>query len=330
MQICHPKAYIQPSTVEEIVSIVRSAGAVGTQVKVVGAGHSFSSITLTDDSEEALLLNLDNMNTVITAPVSGSSSPTVTVEAGMRVHDLNAYLLGVGYALENMGAIAVQSIAGATQTGTHGTGKGLGSMSTQIEELRLVLANSTLVVASSTQNTGIFAAARVGLGSLGIVYQMTLRVIPAFKLRRVEVPYDLGNLLSALPDLTEQYSRLQWYWTPYTTAATLLLRIPVPIDTPIGTGCWASEKDTVLSPSDKSSSTLGSSFLDAAVPSFTKGTSAFAEREHVATNVTCVDWSFKTLAHRCALDCFPSFSPPLASPPFLTFLPTKAAPSSCV
>ena len=45
-------------------------------------------------------------------------------------------------------SIAIQSVAGATQTGTHGTGKDLGSMSSQIKEFWMLLANGTVVHAS--------------------------------------------------------------------------------------------------------------------------------------------------------------------------------------
>lgn len=56
----------------------------------------------------------------------------VTVGAGIRLYDLNERLESLGLSLENMGATAEQSLAGATATGTHGTGSHLGSMSTQV------------------------------------------------------------------------------------------------------------------------------------------------------------------------------------------------------
>lgn len=90
-----------------------------------------------------------------------------------------------------------------------------------------------MVNCSATENANLFDASRVGLGALGIVVYARLSVVPAFKMKRVAMPYDLDALLTALPSLYQQYDRLQWYWTPYTTDATLLLRIPLPVDTPI-------------------------------------------------------------------------------------------------
>ena len=82
------------------------------------------------------------------------------------------------YLATMLGAIAEQSVAGATQTSTHGTGRDLGSMSTQIVGLTFVLANGTVVNASATRNTDLFNAWRVGLGALGVVVGMELRVRP--------------------------------------------------------------------------------------------------------------------------------------------------------
>lgn len=107
----------------------------------------------------------------------------------------------LGLALENMGATAAQSIAGATATGTHGTGRLLGSMSTQIVALRMVLANGTLVELDSKTHPQIFTAARVSLGTLGIVTAVTLRVVDLFRMRLDMIPMDLDDLLTQLPTL---------------------------------------------------------------------------------------------------------------------------------
>lgn len=100
-----------------------------------------------------------------------------------------------------MGATAQQSLAGATATGTHGTGRLLGSMSTQIVGLRLVLANGTIVTVSNQSQPVLFSAARVGLGSLGVVTAITLRVVDAFNMRLDTIPMDLDTMLKELPQL---------------------------------------------------------------------------------------------------------------------------------
>lgn len=263
-QTCHPtEGFVQPATVFETVAIVVDAAAHNRQVKVVGAGHSFSQITLTDEAHAggSIMLNLDKLDRILALPTPADLS--VVVEAGIRVYNLNDQLLAAGYALVNTGAIAMQSIAGVTQTGTHGTGRLIGSMASQLLSIDLLLANGTIVTASVDQHADVFGAARVGLGALGIVVRARLSVVPQFKLRRVAMPYPLDQLMLDLPSLYQRYERMQWYYTPFTNNATLLLRLPVPTTTPI-VPCWPGDVEKAMRSS---------------------------------ANVTCVDWSFKALCH---------------------------------
>ena len=271
-QVCHPTsgALLQPASVAALAELVRGCNEAKDpcQIKIVGAGHSFSPIAITDDdrlssSSSSLLVNLDRLDRVIALPDASSVQPTVHVQAGIRVHQLNAALLAAGWALENTGAIAMQSVAGATQTGTHGTGSQLSSMSSQIVELTMVLPNGTSVTCSEARLPHLFGAARVGLGALGVLTSVRLRVLPKFKLHRVAMPYDYDKLMRDLPRLNQQYERLQWYYTPYTNNATLLLRTPVPLDTPI-VPCWPGDVEKSMA---------------------------------LGENVTCSDWSFKALCH---------------------------------
>lgn len=115
-------------------------------------------------------------------------------------------------ALENLGATAEQSLAGATATGTHGTGRRTGSMSTQIVALRMVLANGTIVSVDAVTQPRLFAAARVSLGSLGVVTSLTLRVVDLFRMRLDTIPMDLDTMLTQLPQLMVRGKEEKEYW----------------------------------------------------------------------------------------------------------------------
>ena len=224
--MCFPQTLTQPITVDKVVMIVQRANAARGQVKVYGAGHSFSPCVLTDPIStslrpDMLTGNLGKLAKVITLPTK--SHPVVHVEAGIRIHDLNDQLHAAGFALYNAGAIAEQSVAGATQTSTHGTGRELGSMATQIVGLTMVLANGTVATATASRNTELFDAGRVGLGALGIMVAVELRMRPAFKLRRTTTSWELDRLIRALPGLNAKYDRLQWYRNPTREKATLHL-----------------------------------------------------------------------------------------------------------
>ena len=97
----------------------------GMRLRMVGAGHSFSDIALT----EGAMIGLGRMSRVLDAD---RSSGLVKVQAGITIHDLSTELDRHGLAMENLGDIDVQSIAGAISTATHGTGARLPNISSQV------------------------------------------------------------------------------------------------------------------------------------------------------------------------------------------------------
>ena len=139
-QVCKPSSFYVPASEAEVVQLVQSVAKREGKLKVVGAGHSFSSIALGDNGET--MMSLDRMRRVLEV-----TNETATVEAGIRLFEFNTILEEHGVALLNMGATAEQSIAGVISTGTHGTGVALGSMSTQVLSFRIVLASGTFFFA---------------------------------------------------------------------------------------------------------------------------------------------------------------------------------------
>ena len=163
-QSCAPVEVATPTTEADLVDLVKGAAAAGRRVKAVGAGHSFTSIACTD----GVLVDLGRLRpgAVARAAPDGEGG-LVTVEAGIKLHRLCDELDARGLALENMGDIDQQSISGATQTATHGTGLRFGNLATQIAALRLVTADGSVLDLSPEHDPDLFAAARVGLGALG-------------------------------------------------------------------------------------------------------------------------------------------------------------------
>ena len=156
-QSCAPTAIRRPTSEGELVSLVKEAAAAGTRVKCVGAGHSFTPIACTD----GVLVDLSGYDRVLG---HDAEARTVTVQAGISLSQLCDELDHRGLALENMGDIAYQSIAGATATATHGTGWHFGNISSRIVGLRLIAGDGSIVEATADENPEVLAAARVGRG----------------------------------------------------------------------------------------------------------------------------------------------------------------------
>ncbi|MHB1487421.1 MAG: D-arabinono-1,4-lactone oxidase [Acidimicrobiales bacterium] len=211
-QRCAPSGVARPRSVEELVAVVREAQASRRRVKVVGAGHSFTDIACTDGT----LVRLDGYNRVLGVDTSDPGHPRITVQAGIRLRDLNDALAARGLALPNLGDIAYQSVSGAMSTSTHGTGAKLGGLATQIHAVELVSADGSVHNLSRTDDPEAFQAARVSLGALGIVSAYTLDCVPAFNLKAVEEPMRADEMLDRIDELVDGNEHFEAYWVPHT------------------------------------------------------------------------------------------------------------------
>jgi FAD-linked oxidoreductase len=204
-----PRAVYLPRSIEELAQAMDRYSREGRHVRVVGDGHSFTPLAQTDD----VLISLDNMQGVIAIDAERG---TARVQAGTRLRLLGDQLLKRGLAQENLGDIDVQSIAGAISTGTHGTGIHFGSIATQVVGLTLVTASGEIIHCSETERPDIFKAAQVSLGALGVIAEVTLRVVPAKRLRFVSRRERVDDVLANLERYKRENSHFEFFWMPYT------------------------------------------------------------------------------------------------------------------
>jgi len=237
-QQCSPAAIERPSTEDDLARIVREAAAEGQRIKVVGAGHSFTAIALTDGR----LLKLDDYGELLTVD---REKCTATVQAGITLTQLNEELDAEGLAMENLGDIAYQSIAGAISTSTHGTGKALGGLATQVIGLRLITGDGSIIDCSADSEPEVFHAARVGLGALGVISTVTLQCVPAFNLHAIEMPMRVDEVLESLDEHIRDNEHFEFFWVPNTGWA--LTKRNNPTDKPLATrGRWKEFRDDIL------------------------------------------------------------------------------------
>lgn len=204
-----PAREVTPASVDELAAAVRRAAEEGLTVKAVGTGHSFTSIAATDGVliRPQLLTGIRNID---------REAMTATVEAGTPLKRLNVALAREGLSLTNMGDIMEQTVSGATSTGTHGTGRDSASIATQIRGLELVTADGSVLTCSEKENPEVFAAARIGLGALGIVTAITFAVEPVFLLTAREEPMPLERVLADFDELWAENEHFEFYWFPHT------------------------------------------------------------------------------------------------------------------
>ncbi|WP_030765887.1 MULTISPECIES: D-arabinono-1,4-lactone oxidase [unclassified Streptomyces] len=204
-----PARTVTPTSVGELQETVRRAAEDGLRVKAVGTGHSFTAAAATD----GVLVRPQAMTGIRSID---RAAGTVTVAAGTVMKDMNQALAAAGLSLTNMGDIMEQTVSGATSTGTHGTGRDSASIAAQIRGLELVTADGRLLTCSEKENPEVFAAARLGIGALGIVTAITFAVEPIFFLTAREEPMGFDRVTAEFEEHFAENEHFEFYWFPHT------------------------------------------------------------------------------------------------------------------
>ncbi len=214
-QTCVPGAVHQPADAAEVGRIVREAAASGGTVRPLGAGHSFTPVAVTDGHR----VQLDKMRGFVGAdPDAG----TVTLRAGTRLRDVPGILRPRGLALANQGDVDPQALAGAVSTGTHGTGLGFTGFAGMVRGFRVVGADGEEVHAyeGAPGVAGeLFRLARLGLGAFGVITELTLDAVPAFRLSADEHAEDFDEVRRTFPERVAAVDHMEFYWFPGTDRA---------------------------------------------------------------------------------------------------------------
>ncbi|MEU5238307.1 D-arabinono-1,4-lactone oxidase [Streptomyces lydicus] len=204
-----PARSVAPASTEELVAAVRAAAEDGLTVKAAGTGHSFTPAAATD----GLLIRPERLTGVRAVD---RAAGTVTVAAGTPLKHLNETLAAHGLSLTNMGDIMEQTVSGAAGTGTHGTGRDSASIAAQIAALELVTADGSVLTCSADENPDVFAAARLGLGALGVISELTFAVEPEFLLTAREEPMGFDEVTDRFDELVAENEHFEFYWFPHT------------------------------------------------------------------------------------------------------------------
>lgn len=219
--ISTPQNVSIPEDEGEIIAALGRSLTAGSTLKVVGGGHSFTPIAATTGT----LISLDHFSGIIHV---NTKTHEVRFRAGTRLRDIGRLLEPYGLALANMGDIDHQSLAGAINTSTHGTGLAFTGFSGMVTALRIILPNGEVRECDAMQNPELFQSARVGLGALGVLTEITLKCVPRFKLLAREEPEPLAGMLETFIDRAVLTDHLEFYWFPYTETAQAKINIRLP------------------------------------------------------------------------------------------------------
>lgn len=198
-----------PRDTDGVVRAVLEARESAQRLKMVGTGHSFTSIAAPVD----VMLRPERLRGVVDID---RTSMTATALAGTPLKEFNAALAAAGLSLHNMGDIAEQTLAGAISTGTHGSGGVAAGLAAQVVALEMVSGTGEVLTLSRESQPDLFDLARVGLGALGVITCITFAVEPLFVLEATEFSTTWDRVVTGLDELVSDAHHSDLYWFPHT------------------------------------------------------------------------------------------------------------------
>lgn len=199
----HRANWAQPGTEAEVAELVAEADS----VRVVGSGHSFNDGL----ASSGLTLSLDRLSGIVDID---RAAKRATVWAGTRLRDLTPLLADEGLAIRSLASHDAQSIAGILSSDVHGTGRLPAHLSDQVVSMRVVDASGEIHEVDADHE--LFLAAAGGIGAIGIITQVTVRCVDAFRLEQRTEIRDRRWAEDNLKRLLEEHDHVSFYAYPFT------------------------------------------------------------------------------------------------------------------
>lgn len=209
----------EPESVEEVEAFVRECHRRGQAIRPIGSSLSPNGIAF----NPAGMIQMANLDRVLDID---TKNMTITVEAGITVQRVIEALRPHGLTLPNLASIAEQQMGGFTQVGAHGTGKAIAPVDHYVTRLKLVTPGLGTIVLSKKENSALFEFAKVAVGCLGVVVEVTMECIPAHDLLEHTFVLTRQQAKERLDDLLKNHKHMRYMWIPYTDTVVCVTNDP--------------------------------------------------------------------------------------------------------
>ncbi|CAH1246991.1 Hypp7802 [Branchiostoma lanceolatum] len=205
--------------VEQIAAVCKHAQDSDLRVRAVGRGHARSQLTSVED----ILIDMTTLDRILVRHSPETDVHHVVVEAGMVAEDFARELQHVyGLAVPAFGNFAGHTLGGLISTGGHGSGYAKKILADSVVELHMIIEGGIQVKIRRSNianqeidtpfddirdkvrtanvrsepivilSTEVFRAVAVGLGSLGVIYSLTIRCEPSFNIEEFRTPIEIS------------------------------------------------------------------------------------------------------------------------------------------
>jgi L-galactono-1,4-lactone dehydrogenase len=214
------KNYWEPESIEDVERIVKDCHKRGQSLRPIGSSLSPNGIALNGNG----MIGMANMDNVIEID---TKKKTITVQAGIPVREVIEALRPHNLTLPNLASIAEQQMGGFTQIGAHGTGMAIAPVDQYVTKLKIVTPGRGTIELTKEKDGRLFELARVGLGLLGVVVEITMECIPAHLLVEHTFVLTRKDAIARKDQLLKDHKHTRFMWIPYTDAVIVVTNDPI-------------------------------------------------------------------------------------------------------
>ena len=218
-----PRYFYEPNTIKDVQKIVSGAQRLNKKIRPVGRFLSPNGIASCKEG----MLSLNFCDRIVHVD---QTKKQITVEAGIVVDDILKELQKYGLTLANFSSIKEQQVGGWTQVGAHGTGARLPTVDEMVISLKVVTPNlGTFKLHKdmpSRVDREFFKLFRCGLGSLGIVTELTLQCIDSHWLNEATEVLQVDEISDQHEKLLRNFRHVRYMWIPYTESIVIVKSNP--------------------------------------------------------------------------------------------------------
>lgn len=215
--VSHPQVLVEPTSVDDLVAIMKNPQKYPAPVRAVGSNHSTSPCGVADGGT---LVKMTSMNRIL-----GITADSVTAQAGALyidiAHELENHQLQF-YVNTEIGSLSVGSAACAGTKDGAMPGE-YGQVGSYVTNVKMVLPSGDLLEVGEGQHD-LLQKVRSSYGTFGIVYEATFRVKPIQPMAVYHETFSLDDFVSKLPELWARNESMMYYLFPFEDLITVEFR----------------------------------------------------------------------------------------------------------
>jgi FAD/FMN-containing dehydrogenase len=200
-----------PSNYEDIAIALHEAKNKSLKVCLKGSSLSFSNVCLISNQ---LSLGINSFNKILSIDIDKKE---ITVQGGTKIPEILKQILPLGFTLIGLTGSLGNTVAGNISSDTNGKDCWKnGNFGKNIKSMKVMLANTEIITVSESENPDLFFAIIGGLGLLGIILEVTLRLnpVPSVLLQTKSLKFNsVESLTEQMHSLDSEKTDFAYCWT---------------------------------------------------------------------------------------------------------------------